>query len=211
MKFIFFDLDGTLIDSSEGIYNSFVHTFETLNLPVPDTKTIQSFMGPPLEVTFKEQIGQDKVDIAIQYYRDYYKKIGQFQAKLFPGIRDLLKNLKENKNLKLYITTSKNEPITLQMCKDLGITTYFDGIYGSIPEAFHKADVLHRALLENQADEKQSIIIGDTKFDLIGGKEVGISTLAITWGFGRKKDLLAENPDYIADRPTDILTLLNTI
>ena len=51
---IFFDLDGTLVDSSEGIHNGFVQTFERLGLPVPSDQKIRSFMGPPLEVTFKE-------------------------------------------------------------------------------------------------------------------------------------------------------------
>ena len=65
MKSIFFDLDGTLVDSSEGIHNSFVQTFERLKRPVPDAKTIRTFMGPPLEVTFQEEIGPENLDLAI--------------------------------------------------------------------------------------------------------------------------------------------------
>ena len=56
---IFFDLDGTLIDSSEGIHNGFVQTFERLGLPVPSNKKIRTFMGPPLEVTFREEISEE--------------------------------------------------------------------------------------------------------------------------------------------------------
>lgn len=56
---IFFDLDGTLIDSSEGIHNGFVQTFERLGLPVPSDQKIRTFMGPPLEVTFKEEISEE--------------------------------------------------------------------------------------------------------------------------------------------------------
>lgn len=210
MKSIFFDLDGTLVDSSEGIHNSFVQTFERLHLPVPDAKTIRTFMGPPLEVTFQEEIGPEKLDLAIAYYREYYKEKGQYQAQLYPGIKDLLEKLQAEKDCKLYITTSKNEPIALQMCQELDITDYFDGIYGSTPAAFHKADVLQRAIDENHADKETSIIVGDTKFDMIGGKTVGVHTLAVTWGFGTDDSLTQENPDYLAHNTTEVFNILKT-
>ena len=210
MKSIFFDLDGTIIDSSEGIHKAFVQTFERLHLPVPDTQTIQTFMGPPLEVTFEQEVGADKVETAIHYYREYYKEKGQFQAKLYPGIEELLQTLQSNPEYKLYITTSKNEPITLQMCQHLAITDYFDPIYGSTPTAFHKSQVLERAVRENQADKENSIIIGDTKFDMIGGKSVGIKTLAVTWGFSQEDTLQAEQPDYLLHTPEQVLDILET-
>ena len=118
---IFFDLDGTLIDSSEGIHNGFVQTFERLSLPVPSDQKIRSFMGPPLEVTFKEEISEDGAEQAVQLYRDYYGTKGQFEAHLYDGIREVLEKLSQNPNKKIYITTSKNEPTALEMCEYLGI------------------------------------------------------------------------------------------
>ena len=79
---IFFDLDGSLIDSSEGIHNGFVQTFERLGLPVPSNKIIRTFMGPPLEVTFREEISEEGAAQAVQLYRDYYETKGQFEAHL---------------------------------------------------------------------------------------------------------------------------------
>lgn len=176
---IFFDLDGTLIDSSEGIHNGFVQTFERLGLPVPSDQKIRTFMGPPLEVTFKEEINEDAAQ-AVKIYREYYETKGQFEAHLYDGIKEVLQELKQNPNKKIYITTSKNEPVAQKMCQHLGLTAYFDGIYGSTPAALHKADVLQRAITENLAPKDSSVIVGDTKFDLIGGKTVGIKTLAVT-------------------------------
>ena len=205
---IFFDLDGTLVDSSEGIHNGFVQTFERLGLPVPSDQKIQSFMGPPLEVTFKEEISEEGAEQAVQLYRDYYGTKGQFEARLYDGIKDVLEKLSQDPNKKIYITTSKNEPTALEMCEYLGITEFFDGIYGATPTAFHKADVLQRAITENNANKDSSVIVGDTKFDLIGGKTVGIKTIAVTWGFGTNETLLAENPDFVAETTQELWDIL---
>ena len=206
---IFFDLDGTLVDSSEGIHNGFVQTFERLGLPVPSDKKIRTFMGPPLEVTFKEEISEEGADQAVKIYRDYYETKGQLEAHLYDGIKEVLEYLSQDPNKKIYITTSKNEPTALEMCEYLVITEFFDGIYGATPAAFHKADVLQRAIAENNANKDQSVIVGDTKYDMIGGKTVGIKTLAVTWGFGTNETLLAENPDFVADTVQELWDILN--
>ena len=78
----------------------------------------------------------------------------------------------------------------------------------STPAALHKADVLQRAITENQAPKDSSVIVGDTKFDMIGGKTVGIKTLAVTWGFGTNETLLAENPDLVAHNTQEIRDFL---
>lgn len=80
---IFFDLDGTLVDSSEGIHHGFVQTFERLGLPVPSDKKIRTFMGPPLEVTFKEEVSEEGAAQAVKIYRDYYETKGQLEAHLY--------------------------------------------------------------------------------------------------------------------------------
>ena len=81
---IFFDLDGTLVDSSIGIHNSFTHTFEQLGVPTPDAKTIRGFMGPPLETSFATCLPKEQISEAVQTYRSYYKKKGIHEAQLFP-------------------------------------------------------------------------------------------------------------------------------
>ena len=200
---IFFDLDGTLVDSSIGIHNAFTHTFKELGVPSPDTKTIRGFMGPPLESSFATCLPKDQISEAIQIYRSYYKAKGIHEAQLFPQIVELLQEL--SKNYPLYITTTKNTPTAQDMTKNLGIYHFFDGIYGSSPEAPHKADVIRQALQTHQLTPEQAIIIGDTKFDMLGAQETGIQKLAVTWGFGEQADLLNYHPDYIAHTPLEVL------
>ena len=200
---IFFDLDGTLVDSSIGIHNSFTHTFKELGVPSPDAKTIRGFMGPPLESSFATCLPKEQISEAVQIYRSYYKEKGIHEAQLFPHIVGLLEKL--SSNYPLYITTTKNTPTAQDMSKNLGIYHFFDGIYGSSPKAPHKADVIRQALKTHQLAPEQAIIIGDTKFDMLGAQETGIQKLAVTWGFGDKADLLNYHPDYIAHKPLQVL------
>ena len=200
---IFFDLDGTLVDSSIGIHNAFTHTFKELGVPSPDAKTIRGFMGPPLESSFATCLPKDQISEAVQIYRSYYKEKGIHEAQLFPQIVDLLEKL--SSNYPLYITTTKNTPTAQDMTKNLEIYHFFDSIYGSSPKAPHKADVIRQALQAHQLAPEQAIIIGDTKFDMMGAQETGIQKLAVTWGFGEHADLLNYHPDYITHTPLEVL------
>ena len=203
---IFFDLDGTLVDSSIGIHNGFTYTFDQLGVPSPDAKTIRGFMGPPLETSFASCLPVDQVERAIQLYRSYYKEKGVYEAQFFPQIKELLTELA--KQYPLYITTTKNTPTAVDMTSYFGIDRFFDGIYGSSPQALHKADVIRQALTTHNLDPETVVIIGDTKFDMIGAQETGIKKLAVTWGFGDDKELMNFQPDWVAHQPTDILVQL---
>ena len=91
---------------------------------------------------------------------------------------------------------------------DFEINHFFDGIYGSSPQAVHKADVIRQALATHNLDPENVVLIGDTKFDMIGAQETGIKKLAVTWGFSDEKDLMAYQPDWVAHQPADILRQL---
>ena len=200
---IFFDLDGTLVDSSIGIHNGFTYTFEQLGVPSPDAKTIRGFMGPPLETSFASCLPTEQIESAIQLYRSYYKEKGVYEAQLFPQTKEILAELAQQ--YPLYITTTKNTPTAVHMTANFEIEDFFAGIYGSSPQALHKADVIRQALETHHLAPETVVIIGDTKFDMIGAQETGIKKLAVTWGFGEEKDLMDYNPDWIAHHPTDIL------
>lgn len=84
---IFFDLDGTLVDSSIGIHNAFTYTFKELGVPSPDAKTIRGFMGPPLESSFATCLSKDQISEAVQIYRSYYKAKGIYESTLSSDYR----------------------------------------------------------------------------------------------------------------------------
>ncbi|VTS26957.1 5'-nucleotidase [Streptococcus pseudoporcinus] len=204
MKNILFDLDGTLVDSSKGIINAFTYTFTNINLEVPDVNLLSTYIGPPLETTFSSYFSnQEDIDLAIGHFRKYYQDLGVYQVIMYEGIEEMLAQL-TNSGYHLFVTTSKHEPMALHMLEELGIQTYFSGIYGSLPDRFIKADVIKACLEQENISASESLIVGDTPFDIIGGKSAGITTLGITWGFGSEIDLVKAGADYINHTPSQI-------
>ena len=204
MKFILFDLDGTLVNSSSGIKASFRHTFKELKLAVPSDKELSTFIGPPLETTFSALLNsKETVQKAIANFRLYYKKKGVYDVFIFQGISEALRELK-TAGYQLYVTTSKNEAMALLMLNELGLSDFFRAVYGAVPHRFKKADVISTCLSLENISKEDALIIGDTKFDIIGGKSVGIKTLGVTWGIGTEADLLENGADKVCHTPADI-------
>ncbi|WP_238385648.1 HAD hydrolase-like protein [Streptococcus sp. S784/96/1] len=123
---------------------------------MPRPKMTRTFIGPPLEDSFRQYV--DDVDKAVTIYRDYYKNIGVFEVKLYPCIEQLLKELVAN-HFNLYITSSKNEPMIHVMLKHLNIDRFFTGIYGHTCDRNNKIKVIEACLLSENINQKMLLLL----------------------------------------------------
>ena len=209
-KAIFFDLDGTLTDSGEGILNCATVALEHFGLPIPSREEMRVFVGPPLDQTFiRFGVPADRTDEAIQVYRSRYIPIGKFENSPYPGIQKALQTLKEQGH-KLYVATSKPEEMSVEILEKFGLADYFDLICGATMDGTrsHKADVI-AYLLAQVGDVGSAIMVGDTSFDVIGAAAHGIPTIGVAWGYGEVPDMEKAGAVAIAHSMEELVRLLN--
>ncbi|MDR3293396.1 MAG: HAD hydrolase-like protein [Clostridiales bacterium] len=206
-KAIFFDVDGTLFDTSEGIYDTFKYVFKRFGIDAESSDP--SFIGPPISTTlerFFEGVTLDEARIA---FREHYDKNGKFCAKLYDGIECVLAILKAD-GKRIYTATSKSEAISEELARKFGIHRYFDRILGADYAAgrVEKDEVLRYALNVSGEKPTDCLLIGDTRFDVQGAETVGIDCLCAAYGFGKRSELKGNRVVGIVDSASDIIKFL---
>lgn len=208
-KTILFDLDGTLTDSGEGIINCAIVALQHFGLPIPSREEMRVFVGPPLQETFlRFGVPADKTDEAIRVYRSRYIPIGKFENTPYPGIRELLETLKAHGH-SLYVATSKPEGMSVEILEHFDLARYFDGICGATMDTSRSTkEAVIAYLLEQNGRADNMVMVGDTKFDILGAKAHGIPAIGVAWGYGEITDMEAAGAAAIAHSPGALLELL---
>ncbi len=209
-KAIFFDLDGTLTDSGEGIINCAILALEHFGLPVPSREEMRVFVGPPLHQTFQRYgVPADKTDEAIAVYRSRYNTAGKFENFPYPGIRELLEALKV-KGHRLFVATSKPEELSREILEKFDLAGFFEKICGATLDnsRSEKADVI-AYLLQQAGAPKNTVMVGDTVFDVLGAGAHGIPTVGVAWGYGKTEEMKNAGAAAIAQTPEELFSLLD--
>lgn len=225
-KYILFDLDGTITDSSEGITKSVQHALKKLGIEENDQAMLRRFIGPPLDESFEKFYGLDKETAlkAVDYYRERYSDTGIYENVLFDGITDMLAGLKEDGFI-VALATCKPEMYVPRILKYFDIDKYFDIAVGSELEGGerrHKNQVIDEVFNRLMAAgltgtdsleiiKSQSIMIGDRKDDILGAKTSGIDSMGVRYGFAEEQELEFAGADYIVEGVADIAEKLKTI
>ncbi|MCI6055167.1 HAD hydrolase-like protein [Dysosmobacter sp.] len=182
--YIFFDLDGTLTDSKEGILNCLRYALEKMGRPVPPTETLLNFIGPPLQDSYMEYCGftEEEALEGIRLFRERYAPIGKFENAAAPGMPELCARLKE-RGFVLALASSKPEEMCVPICEKFGFAPSMAAITGSPPVGdWSKADVIRetmRRLGLTEADKPAILMVGDRKFDVLGARECGIDCVGV--------------------------------
>lgn len=208
-KTVLFDLDGTLTDSGEGIINSAIPALEHFGLPVPSREEMRVFVGPPLHETFQRfGVPADKTEEAIRVYRSRYIPTGMFENTPYPGIKELLETLIKE-NYTLYVATSKPEEMSVTILERFGLAPYFDRICGASTDTSRSTkDAVIAYLLEQSGAKEDMVMVGDTKYDVLGAKAHGIPAIGVSWGYGNAEEMEEAGAIGIADTMEQLLELI---
>jgi phosphoglycolate phosphatase-like HAD superfamily hydrolase/membrane protease YdiL (CAAX protease family) len=210
---VFFDLDGTITDSGEGITKSVQYALKKGFEIDADPDDLRCFVGPPLLEQFMSyaSLTKEQAELAVKLYRERYESIGIYENRLYDGIRTVLHQLK-NEHFRIALSSSKPRVYCEQILKYFNVYQYFDVVEGAEmdgrrtdkAEVVH--EVIHRLHMEDQKD--RIVLVGDRNYDIIGARHEGISSIGVTYGYGSREELEAVWPDCIVDTPEELRNVL---
>ena len=209
-KVILFDLDGTLTESGEGITKSVQYALEGIGKPEADLEKLKAFVGPPLTEMFMKyaQVDEETAKKAVEIYRERYSVTGIFENAVYPGIEDMLAQLKK-KGYILAVASSKPEVYVKKILDHFGLTQYFTEIGGSEMDGrrTNKTEVIEDVLrrLDMDKHREQVIMIGDKEHDVYGARKAGLECIAVSFGYGTKEELTNAEPLKIVDSAEEIV------
>lgn len=213
IKNIIFDLDGTLVDSQAGIFNSTAHVIKTLGLENKiHFSKFKLYIGLSLADAFRNLLDTSDevlVEEACNLYREYYLTKGMKEAIIFAEIENVLQELKSSE-FNLYIATFKQESVARKMVAELNLKKYFINTYGPDSSGIYrtKSQILEKLILEEAINPDHSIMIGDHAQDIQAAKDNKFAlAIGVAYGYGEEKELLAAGADFICKNPLDILKI----
>ena len=206
----FFDLDGTITDSKQGIINSVLYSLNHFGIRA-SADSLLFFIGPPLKQSFARYFPGDsaRVAVAVEKYREYFRRQGMFENQVYPGVPQMLERLIEQGH-RIHLATSKPEVFARQILDHFQLSRYFSFVAGAELNGARndKVDVLRYALQETGADVSHSLMVGDRFHDVVGGHAVGMKTVGVLYGYGSRQELESVHADYICQSMTDLQTTL---
>lgn len=207
---VFFDLDGTLIESGPAIFATARATLADMGLSCPPDEHLHKMVGPPLKAGFSEflHIPENRLDEAANLYREKAKTMGMGSTLPYEGVIALLQALKAHK-IRVGVVTSKVQSTALEQLAAFGIAPYVDYVRGAFPDGNgEKTELLRIAIKEFCTPENRAVMVGDRYFDLNAARNVGIFSIGVLYGYGEHAEIKACAPTHIARDVKELERLL---
>ena len=208
-KNILLDLDGTILDSGSGIMKSVQYVLDHFSMYHEPEEKLRKFIGPALIASFMNFYGfsKEKAEEAVEYFRDYYPEKGMFDAFIYPGMRECIEKMAGD-GKKLVLLTSKPIFFASQILQHFGLSDYFFMEIGPdlSEQSSDKTRLIEKALREGNFLKEDCLMVGDTKYDILAAKDVGIDSVAALYGYGEVEEISIAK--YSIEKPLDLLSIV---
>ncbi|WP_432718884.1 HAD hydrolase-like protein [Pectinatus frisingensis] len=209
-----FDVDGTVLNTAEGIISSVIYAIKFMGYDIPPHKILNACIGPPIQDSLKKifDIDGDKLLEMTDVFREHYKNVDLLKAKKYYGIDALLTELCAN-DCCVGFATYKRQDYAEKLINYFGFSKYTDVICGSDFEGkLKKHDIIENAINRLKIDKRDRVImIGDTIYDSMGAEKSNIDFIGVTYGYGYQKGITISREKKLialADSPMEIIELL---
>lgn len=189
-KLIIFDLDGTLLDTFEGLYLAVIDTVKEYGLKELPNEVYKTFIGPPIRRSFSKHYGLqgEKLDEVVETFRKYYKRDHLFIAKPYDGIFDVMQKLRDD-GFDIAVATFKIQVFADMVLEKFGFMKYLTCVFGATSELQNsKAEIISSAIKKAGYKNEDCLLIGDSDNDAKGARDAEIDFLAVKYGFGFKEE-----------------------
>ena len=210
IKLIIFDLDGTLVDTSGDITNALNYALKPYGLRDLTVEDTIKMVGEGITRLIEKLLESERIqmrDTVIKRFLDYYSEHLVDFSTLYPHVRETLEKLNDYKKA---VISNKREYLSTRLLDKLDLLKYFDLVVGSDTTSERKPSAIPVIYVFTKlgVNPDQSIIVGDSNYDIEAGKKAGLKTVAVTYGYRERQYLI--DADYIIDSMKDLLTLLDT-
>ena len=211
-KYVLFDMDGTLFDTSEGIKMCYNCGLEHFGIHTKDDSELDRVIGPSLYDSYREFYGLEGDDLkeAIRIYRDLYSKEGIYKVRMYDGIENMLREIRKNGHI-IGLATTKPLVMASMILEFSGLKQYFDvtcgaNLDGSLSD---KRELINKCMeLSGFSDKNRVFMVGDRFYDIMGAKEAGVHSVGVTYGFGSLEELTEVGSEFIVNSPDDVARLI---
>jgi phosphoglycolate phosphatase len=182
-----FDLDGTLLDTRGGVLSAVKYTIKEFGYEMPDEDTLRTFIGPPVQEGFARVYGLEGAilqEIAT-VFRNFYSTKTLLEAELYDGMIELFEAMRE-RGITPAVATYKREDYALKLLRHFGFDRYTDVMFGGDHEnKLKKRDIIEKCInTAGVSDLSRVVMIGDTEFDAVGARDIGVDFIGVSYGFG---------------------------
>ena len=212
---ILIDLDGTLTDPKLGITTCIRYAMEKLGRTLADEVDLDWCIGPPLKASLAKLLQSDNDELAEQalaLYRERFSTIGLFENEVYPEVAETLGKLQQQ-GYRLFVATAKPTIYAEQILAHFDLAKYFIKIYGSelTGERTNKGELITYLLVQENLDATATVMVGDREFDILGARQNGLQSIAVSYGYGTAEELAQAQPNQMVGNFSSLMTALDRL
>jgi len=210
IKYLVFDFDGTLADTTEGILKTTEATLERMGLPAAEPSVVQQAIGLPLRGSLRAAgVPEERLEEGVDVYHEVFYQVAPKHITIYPGVHEGLELLAA-RGMRMGIATSRSEPSLVMLLREHGILDYFEvlGTVGCVERPKPAPDLVQWVLERFGADPSEAMVIGDTTYDIQMGSAAGCRTCAVSYGNHPVDKLLTASPGLIVDDLRELADIL---